>query len=313
VTDTEIKSIQFLDWLYDYRPDQSGGMAPVIEFVGEPDEREQSVWRGIFRKLNDDGLITFSDAMGFDGYHAMIAGPGRAEIEARRARRSHAGLRRSAARDAVVRWLYARPGYEAADLKPMLSDTTCYFECFPFERSELDAALVYLADKGIATGIRLSRALLTRPRLTDKGEDCVEQFGGSVRDYVRRGEMSGTQHTVNFHGPVSGSNVAWDNQTVTQTATTTSGVVGEELAVLVRAIVEAIPAMGLSEEDANGVQRNAAIIEGELAADQPDQGVVKRVMGRMLDTVGGVTDSALAQVLTAYAKEFLKSQGLWTE
>ncbi len=310
MTDSEILRIQFLDWLYDFRGEQQGELPAVVDFLGdeEPDDHTETVWRGILRDLHADGLISLAETMGFGGTSAMLTGAGRADVEGRRSRRRQDPARRNAAaRDAVVRWVYAHP--RSPDLGPMLFDADSFYEGQPFELADLDAALEYLRGKGLVKGTDVAEAVLLDVELTDQGLDCAEQFAGSVSEYVRRGEGArGTTHYVNFNAPVSGA-VAWANRDVTQTVTST-GMAGDELAVLVRAIAQAAPILGLPEEDAGRIASNAKLVEGELVNAQPDAGVVRTFMRRILATLGNAADSALALVLGAYAKELMRKVGI---
>jgi hypothetical protein len=91
---------------------------------------------------------------------------------------------------------------------------------------------------------------------------------------------------------------------------TSTGIAGDELAVIVRAIIQAAPVLGLSEEDAVRIASNAQLVEGELANDQLDAGVVRTFMQRILATLSSATDSALGLVLGAYAKWFMRKVGI---
>jgi hypothetical protein len=309
MTETEILRIQFLDWLYDVGSERPGEQAAVLDFLGdeEPDHQTETVWKGILRELDNDGLIRLAEAMGFR-WSVTLTGPGRGDVEARRKRRQDSARRNAAARDAVVRWLYDSP-IPDPDLSRMLTHPDSYYEGEPFDLADFDHALKYLLAKDLVTGRDVAEFVLSYAELTDKGIDCVENFGGSVSDYLRRGEDGGgTTHNVNFHAPVSGP-IAWGNRDVTQTMTST-GMAGDELAVLVRAITEAVSALGLSEEDASAIASNAQIIEGELVNEKPDAGVVRTFMGRILAKLGNAANSALALVLSAYAKELMEKIGI---
>ena len=58
------------------------------------------------------------------------------------------------------------------------------------------------------------------------------------------------------------------------------------------------------------LKRDTEAIEGELINKAPDGTIVQRLVGRILDVISSATDSALGLVLTAYAKELMKSAGL---
>jgi hypothetical protein len=309
MTETEILRIQFLDWLYDVGSERPSEQAKVVDFLGddEPDHQTETVWRGILRELDSDGLIRLAETMGFGGTSATLTGAGRGDVEARRKRRQNPARRNAAGRDAVVRWVYAHP--KAPDLSPMVTDPDSFYEGQPFDLPDFDAALKYLLAKGLVTGQDVAEFVLLHAELTDKGIDCAENFGGSVSDYLRRSEDGGGTTNVNFHGPVSGA-IALGNRDVTQTVTST-GIAADELVVLVRAIAEAVSVLGLSEEDASTIASDAQIIEGELVHEKPDAGVVRTFMGRILAKLGNAAaSSALALVLTAYVKELMRKVGI---
>ncbi|TDW88795.1 hypothetical protein [Kribbella sp. VKM Ac-2566] len=311
MTETEIWRIQLLDWLFDFRPANPGHFAKIVDFLDEDertDGRLHGLLRGILHRLRDEDLITLAEGMGFDGLDASITAAGMADVEARRERRHDPALRNSAARDATLRWINRHP--RSPDPRDMLVDRSTYYEGQPLEIADLTAALEYLLSKDLVTGVtKVAEFVLLEPELTSKGIDCVEQYGGSVSVYLKRGgEGGGTQHNVNFHGPVSG-NVAWASETVTQTATTT-GIAGDELAVLVHAIIEAIPSLGLPAEESAKLARELEVIDAELVTTSPDAGVVQTFMRRVLATVGGAANSALAAVLMAYAKDQMRKLGI---
>jgi len=299
--------------LYDFQPEQPGVLADVIDFLGtdEPDAQTETLWRDVLRELEHDRLIMLAETMGFAGTAAMITGAGRADVEARRKRRNDPARRNAAARDAVLRWVYAHP--KAPDLKPMLTDPDGLYEGQPFDVADLEAALSYLHSKGLVTGVEVAEFVLLHVELTDKGIDCAEHFGGSVSDYILRGQdtASTVTHNVNFHSAVSGP-VAWGNRDVSQTVTTT-GIAGDELTTLVRAIAQAAPALALSSKESDSLRVNAEIVEAELVNDEPDLGVIRTFLHRLLGTLGKAGDSALALVLGAYARELMKKIGIPVE
>jgi hypothetical protein len=148
MTDSEILRIQFLDWLYDFRGGRPGELPVVVDFLGneEPDDHTETVWRSILRELDHEGLIRLSETMGFGGASAMLTGAGRADVEGRRKRRQDPARRNAAARDAVVRWVYAHP--RLPDLKPMLVDGDSFYEGQPFEMADFGRGVGVPARQG---------------------------------------------------------------------------------------------------------------------------------------------------------------------
>ena len=102
----------------------------------------------------------------------------------------------------------------------------------------------------------------------------IQADGGEVA-------MPGTSH---FHGPVivigqgGHAQVAWDNQTVTQTQNTGDDIAPgfEAIATAVAQAIQALPGLGLSEEDAEQVDATAREVLGEVTQPKPDRTRVKR-------------------------------------
>ncbi|MFI2708925.1 hypothetical protein ACH495_02180 [Micromonospora sp. NPDC018662] len=310
MTGSQVRRAQLLDWLYDY----PGDVASIVEFLGqEPDQLAQNLWRGTLRALDEEGLIRLAETMGFDGISAFITEAGRADVEARRARREDPARRRAAAATGLLLFLYEKDPYREFWCEIDRIESTNYAL---FEGGRLPGQLFRrLADDLHAEGLIVRRHPTKDDRpltaqLTRKGQECVEA-GGDVAAYLNRGKEQAANIT-HFHGPVSGSNVSWASERVTQTATTT-GIASEELVALIHAITEALPVLGLSGEQAAAVQHNAEVIEGELQRSQPDKHIVRTMLMRTVDTIVGAGNSALGLVLTGYAKELMQRAGVPTE
>lgn len=303
--------IRILDWLYDHRPDHPGQLASIGEFLTEDQRADQNLHmllRSLLMDMDTEGLIKFSGTMGFLGSAAMILATGMAEVEQRRRNRGNRALRNAAARGAMLRWIYDHPK-ESDPVVQAAVDQEVMFEGEPFTKEDLAAAARYLDSKKLITGTPVAQIdYLLLATVTDEGIDCIEQFGGDVADYTRRGERAGTQNIVNFHAPVSG-NVAFDAETVTQTASTT-GMVADEMVQVLRAIVEALPVMGLPEAEAAALQRDAATLQGELALPTPDSGVVATFGRRVLDKVSSSAAGVVGAVLGAYLRFLAAKAGI---
>jgi hypothetical protein len=141
-------------------------------------------------------------------------------------------------------------------------------------------------------------------RLTPEGQDLVES-GRTVEDYMSDQKRQRATNETHFHGPVSG-NVSWSSNHVSQTVQSTStGLAADEIANLVRAIVEALPALNLSEEAQREVTTSAQVLEGELERAEPDQQLVRTYMQRIRDAIVTEAGSSLGQVLVAHTKMFM--------
>ncbi|MBC9000485.1 hypothetical protein [Micromonospora aurantiaca (nom. illeg.)] len=319
MTDSEERRIRLLEWLYEH---DGASMPSMYEFLGEvPDEKTEELWRGTLRRLFKDGLIMLGETYEIAHTSADLTDAGRANVEERRhrqaaeremqaRRRADPALRRAAASNGLLRWAYDQDpdGGKWLYVDQFLSSGHAVFEGESLPESVVRRAALNLQENGLVrgdSGVAEIEGPITL-QITSAGQDCIES-GGDVADYLRR-RNDRAANITNFHGPVSG-NVSWDSTHVTQTATTT-GVAGDELAVLVRAIAEAIPVLDLSEEQQAAVRRNVDVIEGELEQPEPDQHTVKNLMRRTLDVIEGSTTSALGILLTGYAKELMRSAGV---
>ncbi|MEU1647236.1 hypothetical protein [Micromonospora zamorensis] len=322
MTESEKRRVDLLEWLYNYRGGQPGAMPAVVDFLdGEPDEHTEELWRGTLRGLKRDGLIILAESYGFGGVSALITDRGRAAVEAWRKhqgaereaqerRRADPALRRAASANGLLRWAYEQDpdGTKWLYVDQFLSSAHSFYEGQRLPENLVRRAALNLQENELVRGDK-GVAETEGPivvQITTLGQDCIES-GGDVASYLRQRHERATNIT-NFHGPVSG-NVTWDSTHVTQTASTT-GMAGDELAVLVRAIAEAVPVLGLSEEQQAAVRRNVEVIEGELGQQQPDQQVVKTLLRRTLDLVGSTANSTLGLLLAGYAKELMRSAGI---
>jgi hypothetical protein len=319
-----------MDWLYDRSAFRPGEVFSVVEFLRDPlsfvvvadiDDRTEYLWRGTLRALNNEGSIMLSESMDFAGTSAMITDQGRTEVEARRAReaaerqaqqrrRADPVLRRAAAVNGLLRWLYDQDtdATQRLHIDQVLTSEHAMFEGERLPEAMIRRAAQHLQDNELIcgdSGVAEIEGPITA-QITPLGQDCVES-GGNVADYLRR-KTERAANITNFHGTVSG-NVSWDSTHVTQTATTT-GLAGDEIGVLVRAIAEAIPALGLPDEQAATVRDSVDVIEGELAHSDPDRHILKMMMRRTLEALTGATSGTLGLLLTGYAKQLMRNAGI---
>ena len=318
--DTQGRRLLLLERLYDFRGHSAPGIHKLLHDV--LDENSEDLWRGTLRTMKHEGLIHLGEGFGSVGaYSAWLTDDGRAVVErlrqqraaedhARQARRTDPIQRRTAAANGLLRWLSEQDpsGLRWHKIDDVLGSAHVVFEDEPLPLDVISEAAENLRKRGLISG---EGDLPERPgpfllQITADGQDCIDS-GDTVTDYLRQKNDRGP--SVNFHAPVSG-NVSWNSSHVTQTATTTTGLAGDELRALVRAIVEAIPALGLNDEQTTAVNDHAAAVEGELMRPEPDQHVVKTFMRRLTDTLAGAAASNLAPVLIAGAKELMKNVGL---
>jgi hypothetical protein len=266
---------------------------------------DKNEWNRILQDLAEMKAITLAESM-FAGSSVAMLPAGRIEVEERRQRRSDTELRRQASQDAVLAWIAVNPGEDNIDA--LMSDPDFFFEGRPLGPRDVGTALSSLQNQCLVTGNRVHETALLGARLTPDGLHRFSRMRGDVPNSNSDGM---TTNNINFHGPVSG-NVAWSNQSVSQSATT-SGLAGEELSVLVHALMQAVPTLNLSNRDANSLDSDLRNVDDELSRPQPAKGIVATYLGRAMATMGRQGGNALALVLGAYTKHLLSQMGLSPE
>ncbi|MEU9442693.1 hypothetical protein AB0D42_17560 [Streptomyces sp. NPDC048304] len=101
-----------------------------------------------------------------------------------------------------------------------------------------------------------------------------------------------------FHGPVSGSQLAWNNETVTQNQRhDIAGPGFEELTQFVRDLLRELPRAGLSEQDRADAEAAAAEVLAEAAGpDAPEPGRLRRALNGLKGALATVATGAAAGV-----------------
>ncbi|MFI2203256.1 hypothetical protein ACH47Z_21230 [Streptomyces sp. NPDC020192] len=100
-----------------------------------------------------------------------------------------------------------------------------------------------------------------------------------------------------FHGPVSGSQFAWNNQTVTQNQRndTTAAPGYEALAQLVGQLLRQLPESGLAEQDRADAEAAAAEVLAEVTGPEaPEPGRLRRALNTLKGALAPVAMGASA-------------------
>jgi len=161
--------------------------------------------------------------------------------------------------------------------------------------ADLDAAAAYLYDKGLIDGTFIEEQRgPVYAWLKAEGSDCIEH-GGDVAAYlVDKGRRV---TTYNFNAPVSGTNVAVGHG-ATQISVS-QGIDADSLRTLVRAITEAIPALGLDRPQQTEAEDAAREIGAEAQQSSPDRSRLQRALGGLRRILASSGQQALAAVLRA--------------
>jgi hypothetical protein len=127
-----------------------------------------------------------------------------------------------------------------------------------------------------------------------------------VSEYLRRDEGARTSNTVNI-GSAAGSSFAMGHNVAQNVQT---GVSGQEMATLLRAIVEATPALGLSLDDEADLKDVVRQTGNELAKPSPDQGWAKSLVKRTTEILVTKTATALGPALAGYLRYLAIKHGI---
>ncbi|MEV6868478.1 hypothetical protein AB0M44_46810 [Streptosporangium subroseum] len=81
-----------------------------------------------------------------------------------------------------------------------------------------------------------------------------------------------------FHGSADGAQLAWNNETVTQTQNQTQQIAPgfEAIAKAVVLTLEQLPAVGLAKEDQQDAEEAAREVLTEVTREEPDRGKIRR-------------------------------------
>ena len=308
MTASELRQVQLMDRLSDWRPVNPGEIADISEFLDDQelsDPHTQELWRGTLRVLRDQGLVNLAEVMAFEGTGVGLTGAGRVWVESLRARRADPVRRNRAIRDLIVRFLYAQPDHAAISLEPMCDDSAYFYEGQTLTIGELNRQGKYLMEAGLITAILAfgNPSPCLRPSLTSQGIECVEEFGGSVSQYRNRAHPGGshTHNNLTIGGNVSG-NVAMDAQGLTQMVRT-DGMPINDLTALVQRILDTVDTLGLDRAQADRVRGQAAKLADELQEDDQDPGTVKKILNRILPVLAVAANTAEALGLGTAIKE----------
>ncbi|MFI5617230.1 hypothetical protein [Streptomyces sp. NPDC051567] len=100
-----------------------------------------------------------------------------------------------------------------------------------------------------------------------------------------------------FHGPVTGNQFAWNNETVTQNQRHNSAVAPayEELSSLVTRFLQELPEAGLAAAEREEVESAARDVLGAVTGpDAPEEGRLRRALGRLDGALGPVAAGVVA-------------------
>lgn len=277
VTGSELELVAgwLLDWGYAYyksNPHTVASVAEVMTEVGverfvplvEP-HVEVAVAALTEAGLFNDGARTFSSQE--MELPLWLTDAGRGEAIARGERRKDNRARRTACRDAVLRWVYERDANgESTEITEIADSPYGWFVGETYGAAELVGAVQFLRERRLLGGAD------EIPTIEPAGIECIERYG-SVVDYLNRGDGGGVNVTI--LGDNKGQ-LAVANRDVAQNQTNTND--GQVLAVFAEALREF--ARLLPEDQQPRYEMVASELEQEAAKDEPDKTWVRSLLDR---------------------------------
>lgn len=280
--DIAVARDELLDWAYDQARGDTTNAVHVLPFTQE-------------RGLDVDAGFTLVDiceaarlvrAVSTFGNPTVLLTPaGIAHVQARRRRREDPGLRATAARTGLLRWMYGQhtDGVHMPHPSRFATAAGAHFEGRPFTEAEISHAAEYLAKRELIKGPgAFGHRGPLRADITPDGMDCVVDWSADVSAYLRRQETTGSTSTYNgpvFNAAVDGTQIAYNNNSVNQNITRIEQVAPEHQA-LAQALTQVmnllVPQMHLSPEAQEDVEAANAEIVAEIVRDEPRPGPIRR-------------------------------------
>ncbi|MEU8236434.1 hypothetical protein AB0C12_43155 [Actinoplanes sp. NPDC048967] len=289
VTGSELELVAgwLLDWGYAYSNAKSGLVPSVSEMmtdlgVGEFEPLVRPNVEVAVAALEEAGLFNGSaKTFGSQGMSlpVWLTDSGRREAASRIESRKDNRARRSACRDAVLRWVYERDATgESTEITEIATCPYGWFNGILFSAADLAEAVGYLRGRRLLGGTNESLAI------EPAGTECIEQYGGVV-EYLNRRDAAGVNVTI--MGNNSGQ-LAVANRDVTQDQANTNQT--QALAVFVNALREFGQLVPVGQQPE--YEEVAAALEREAAKAEPNTGWVEA----LFDRVTGLLDDAPANL-----------------
>ncbi|MEV4756010.1 hypothetical protein AB0J86_12980 [Micromonospora sp. NPDC049559] len=286
-SELELVAGWLLDWGYAYSKVKPGLVPSVAEMMSDVGAEEfvplvEPYVEVAVATLEEAGLFngsarTFgSDGMGLP---VWLTDVGQREAVSRIERRKDNLTRRSACRDAVLRWVYERGANgESTDIAEIATSPYGWFNGMLFSAADLVEAVQFLRNRRLLAGTDET------PTIEPAGTECIEQYGGVV-EYLNRANNAGVNVTI--MGNNSGQ-LAVANRDVAQNQTSTNQ--AEALAIYANALREF--GQLLPSEQQPEYEEVAQALEREATKTEPNKGWVKA----LLDRAKGLLEGAPANL-----------------
>ncbi|MEV5599430.1 hypothetical protein [Streptomyces sp. NPDC052496] len=286
-----------LDWVYERsegRPDRGVELGP---FATEHGLTGRADFELLGYAMSKGGLDNHFSNLGTA--IANLTPEGLETAEQRRIRRESPVERSKAARRAVLHWLWLQD--EDCVHWPVVENfagtAAASFEGSLLTMDEIDCAAGYLKSHGLINGQGAwGRKGPLRAEITAEGRDCVENYDGDPRAYIRRG-VGGT--TYNNFLPNAQGVIIGEQQNVTQN--NTAGVDPTLFVQLAGYVGQVSGTLGMDEPDREAMERVAQDLHAEATSPVPEPGRMRQLTTQLKDKLleAGTTVAATMGVQMA--------------
>ncbi|WP_405622378.1 hypothetical protein [Streptomyces sp. NBC_01508] len=289
--------------------------APLLEWVYEQAEGHPqadvdlgpfAVEHGLEEREGFDLLTYGKSKGGLDDRFATLGTPaanltpyGLDLVEESLKRRASPVARSKAARQSLLRWLWAQKDQSVhfPIIDGFVGTLEATFEGDELTLEEVDRAAGYLSDKGLIKGTKvMGRMGPVRAEITAEGQDCVENYDGDPSAQDRRGLVGATYNTYlpNAQGVIVG-----EQQNFTQN--NSSGVDPSAFIQLAGYVGQISATLGMDGPQRVELERVAQELHDEASSETPEQGRLRHLAGQVKErlTAAGATMAATVGVQMA--------------
>ena len=290
---------RYLERLYDHEPDDSGEALESGTFLIAESGLTLAAALGLTRALDDLGLVKECNAMGSPS--ALLRDAGREFVVRLRTDRDDPTVRSATARKALLAYVCDAKlrGQDYPDPAGTAGSRHGEFLGARLREDDILRAVDYLEAKGLlAAHARNGDGKPTFVELTARGEDCMEQTGGDVAEFLQRQRSAQTVYNTQI-GSISGGNgIAIGNGQVTQHVN-----MGVDPAELRKLVAMVLPELGRFGDAEPQVRAALEAVAEEAQAPQPSPGRLRKAIGQILDLAQQAGVPLLVAYLTHKAQE----------
>jgi hypothetical protein len=300
-----------VEWIEDYVREH-GGDPPSNRMIAEGAGLPVDDVITATELLEPRGLAYSDPSLSPEGTSIWMTADGRALASTWRAARFSPRQRRVACRDAVLDWLDGQSERVPDATATFLGDARASFYGQPFTPDDVRQAMSFLHGQRLIEGVTVAESdNVLQARITDDGRACIEQYGGSVADWMSRGANRGGDTITTTITNSPGAQWANESPGAQQSATVITLTTDARTQVLQIAdqIIASLEAVDLTP--AQRQEANAAAVELRDLAKDPaaDRGRLRAALGVIATATLGAIGTEAGQRVIELVREGLRILG----